>query len=238
MAHFHKVTNSERISEKKISVSGASMTVGLWGYIGFNASELDVKSNNTGVTTTKGSVVGNSRQWTLKGAVGQRAKISALYSDEFGTHTWDGFEIEFAAVATVSQAGQLAFASMDQCGTAALDEILSRSISEGVEFAGLIFQRGASFGFTAPRRGEPDASLPGLTVPAGTTTVGTYHTHGNKQGSGEIFSPQDRGFHNLRHWFAYLGTPSRAILKFTPKERPANEHPGLAVFGGKAERLR
>jgi hypothetical protein len=35
-----------------------------------------------------------------------------------------------------------------------------------------------------------------------------YHTHGNKVGFGEIFSPQDRGFHNLRHWIGYLGPPA------------------------------
>lgn len=136
------------------------------------------------------------------------------------------------------QAGKLEFASMDKCGIAALDEILNRSITEGAEYSGLIFTFGVFFGFTAPVRGEPDSALPALNVPDGTTTVGTYHTHGNKKDSGEIFSPQDRGFHNLRHWFAYLGTPSRAILKFTPKDRPPDEHPALAAFGGKAEKLR
>ena len=64
------------------------------------------------------------------------------------------------------------------------------------------------------------------------------HTHGNKAGAGEIFSPQDRGFHNLRHWIGYLGTPAGAILKLTPKDRPSNEHPALAAFGGKATTLR
>jgi len=239
MGHFHKMANGERISTQKLKVAGGSVTVGLWGYIGFNGSELEVKPDNSRVTGTRGSVVGNSRQWTLNGAVGEQAKIKALYSDEFGTHIWDWFEVEFvAAAAKASQSGKLAFTNMDQCGIAALDEILSRSISEGMEYAGLIFKQGARLGFTAPVRGEPDSALPGLSAPAGATIVGTYHTHGNKQGSGEIFSPQDRGFHNLRHWFAYLGTPSRAILKFTPKERPPDEHPALAAFGGKSVKLR
>ena len=236
MGHFHKLPGGERISETKVPVSGTSMTVGFWGYVGFNGTELEVRSSNAAVAAIKGSTTGNSRQWTVKGAAAQRARISALYSDEYGTHTWDWFEIEFAGAA--SKAGQPVFASMDQCGIAALDEILNRSISEGVEFAGLIFNQGPRFGFTAPVRGEPDAAVPGAVAPAGTTIVGTYHTHGNKHGAGEIFSPQDRAFHNLRHWFGYLGTPTKAILRFTPKERDPNEHPGLAAFGGKAEKLR
>src|SRR5271166_2221700 len=143
-----------------------------------------------------------------------------------------------------SRAGKAAFTSMDKCGIAALDEILSRSISEDVEYAGLIFKQKALFGFTAPVRGEPDASLSMKIAPTGASPkeiqaaiqraihaakrlvpakadpVGAYHTHGNKQGAGEIFSPQDRGFLNLRHWFGYLGTPSGAILRFTPRHRP------------------
>lgn len=189
------------------------------------------------------------------------AKQKGVYKATYYTGDYEMQKV-VAPVATASQAGKAIFATMDQCGITALDEILSRSISEGAEYAGLIFKQGAKFGFTAPVRGEPDAALPMLIVPtggssadieaaiqqaiqdakrlvpAGTDPVGTYHTHGNKQGSGEIFSPQDRGFHNLRHWFAYLGTPSRAILRLTPKDRPAEENPALAAFGGKAEKLR
>jgi hypothetical protein len=203
-------------------------------------------------------------------------KCNAMFYDGYpdkgtcpagGGHAAQGFNfnlpIQQAPAATASQAGKAVFASMDQCGIAALDEILNRSISEGAEYAGLIFKQGDSFGFTAPTRGEPDSALPMLIVPtgdaspddiqaaiqqaidkakrlvpAGADPVGTYHTHGNAQGSGEIFSPQDRGFHNLRHWFAYLGTPSGVILKFTPKERPADEAPAWAAFGGKVEKLR
>jgi hypothetical protein len=144
---------------------------------------------------------------------------------------------------------------------AALAAVVQRS-PDTTEYSGLIFRRGAPFGFTAPVRGEPDSALKlgfdadGGTpadiqaaiqralndakgrVPAGSDPVGTYHTHGNKQGAGESFSWNDRGFHNLRHWFAYLGTRSRAILRFTPKDRPADENVALAAFGGTAERLR
>jgi hypothetical protein len=189
------------------------------------------------------------------------AKQKGWYNATYYTGNYEMQKV-VAAVATASQAGKAIFATMDQCGIAALDEILSRSISEGMEYSGLIFKQGAKFGFTAPVRGERQSALQMLIVPAGgspadieaaiqgaikdakqfvpagTDPVGTYHTHGNMGGAGEIFSPQDRAFHNLRHWFAYLGTPSRAILRLTPKDRPAGEDPAWAAFGGKAEKLR
>jgi hypothetical protein len=143
-----------------------------------------------------------------------------------------------AAAVKASLANKLVFTNVDKCGIAALDEILPGSIQEGMEYSGLIVQQGGAFGFTSPQRGEPDSALPRMLATPGISVIGTYHTHGNKAGAGEIFSPQDRGFHNLRHWIAYLGTPSRAILKLIPKERDPNEHPALAVFGGKATTLR
>jgi hypothetical protein len=239
----------------------STRSVALWGGDG-----LKVRSNNPGVVLNEptGEVKelapsGDLRIFELFGASEGGSFIDVWGSD--GAF-WIRLQALVAAVAMASKAGKAVFTSMDECGLAALDEILSRSISKGAEFAGLIYKQGARFGFTTPARGEPDSALPMLIVPtagnpadiqaairraiddakrlvpAGADPVGTYHAHGNKQGSGEIFSPQDRGFHNLRHWFAYLGTPSRAILRFTPKDRPPEESPGLAAFGGKAEKLR
>src|SRR5438093_479492 len=50
-----------------------------------------------------------------------------------------------AASRPQSRAGRPAFTRMDEAGISAIDEILSRSISEGVEFSGLIFTQGAHF---------------------------------------------------------------------------------------------
>jgi hypothetical protein len=145
----------------------------------------------------------------------------------------------FRQAERISQAGRLAFTQMDECGIAALDEILTISIEEGREYSGLIFQLGARFGFTRPIPGEVDSALPTIAaIQAGTTIIGTYHTHGNQHGAGEIFSPQDRGFHNLHHWIGYLGTPTGAILRLRPRDLDPNENPWLAAFGGTAEMLR
>lgn len=97
MAHFHKMANGERISGTKLGAPGGSVTVGLWGYLGFNGSELKVQADNGKIKVAKGAISGNSRQWSLSGAAGEKAKVSALYSDEFGTHTWDWFDVEFSA---------------------------------------------------------------------------------------------------------------------------------------------
>ena len=105
MGHFHKLDNGEHISQKKITASGDSITVGFWGYVGFNGTELTVTSNTAGVNPIKGKIIGNSREWTIKGRVSAQAMISALYTDEFGTHTWDWFEVLFGAAAPVPAGG-------------------------------------------------------------------------------------------------------------------------------------
>lgn len=97
MGHFHRLAGGERISQQRITVSGDSITVGFWGYLGFNGSELTVTSNTAGVSPVKGKVTGDSREWTIKSRVSAQARISALYTDEFGTHTWDWFEVSFGA---------------------------------------------------------------------------------------------------------------------------------------------
>ncbi len=97
MGHFHKLAGGTRISEQKLTIGGTSVTVGFWGYIGFNKSELNVQPDNAKVKATRGGITGNSRQWTISGATGDKARINALYRDEFGTHTWDWFEVEFTS---------------------------------------------------------------------------------------------------------------------------------------------
>jgi hypothetical protein len=219
---------------------GGLVDVDLWGggpapdYV-----DLDVKASKAGVfeIVSRGKAGKNLRGFTLKGKAVGTASLHAMLSKGVSTPTSYATPLS-VAVTKATKANKVTFTSVDTCGIAAVDEILARSISEGMEYSGLIISQGSLFGFTPPTRGEPDAAVPKLGIPAGTTAIGVYHTHGNQGGFGEIFSPQDRGFHNLRHWIGYLGTPSRAILKFLPKDRDPNENPWLAALGGKAITLR
>jgi len=249
MANFQKPSRGNLVGwdtgNYRVTVAvGSVVDVDLWG--GGPApdyADLDVKATKAGVfmISSRGKVGQNLRGFTLKGTAEGTANLRAVLST--GVPSPVDYSGQLVVVVTTgavqaSQANKMVFSSVDKCGIAAVDEVLAGSILEGNEFSGLIVKQGGAFGFTSPKRGEPDAASPQMLTPPGTTAIGTYHTHGNKAGAGEIFSPQDRAFHNLRHWIAYLGTPAGAILKFLPKDRDPNEHPALAAFGGKAITLR
>jgi hypothetical protein len=248
MANFQKPSRGNvsgwDTSNYRVTLAvGGSVDVNLWG--GGPApdhADLDVKASLGGLfeITPLGKVGQNLRGFTLKGKAVGTANLRAVLSKGASTIDYSAplDVVVTAGAGNGSQANKMIFTSIDKCGIAAVDEILARSIREGREYSGLIVEQGSKFGFTPPIPGEPDSALPQTKPLPGTKAVGTYHTHGNKAGAGEIFSPQDRGFHNLRHWIGYLGTPAGAILKLTPKDRPSNEHPAWAAFGGKATTLR
>jgi hypothetical protein len=117
-----------------------------------------------------------------------------------------------------SGAGRTSFGNTDAAAIAAILEINPSSIAINREFSGTVFQRGASFGFTAPVRGGATDSNPNVPVPPGTVAVAIYHTHGNGVGhpGGEVFSGDDIFICIKLGRFSYVGTPSGRIKKLTP----------------------
>src|SRR5947209_6182252 len=91
-----------------------------------------------------------------------------------------------------SRAGH-AFGTADDAAIAALDEVLTLSIENNWEYAGCIFRMtNGKYSFTrAVTDKKADDSTAELSPPpAGTTKVGTYHTHaGNFELTDEQFSP-------------------------------------------------
>lgn len=238
MANFD--LNGNGISNQVIQLStGKKLDVGVWGPINIFAvphREIDVVSSEPIVEIKKSTkpITNNIRLWEI---TGKTLGTTTIKADAGGGQTWDTFTIK--VVSATSKVGVAAFPDIDKCGITALDEVLDDSISQNIEFTGAIFNQSGRFGFTRPTRGEPTAAAPNMVVPAGAKIVGLYHTHANAQGNAaEGFSFADRGIHNLNHLIGYLGTPSRAIRKFIPKDRDPNEHPALAALGGKVVTLR
>jgi len=139
-----------------------------------------------------------------------------------------------------SQAGRAGFPNADAAGIAAIQEVNPISIAVKLEFSGSVFQRGRGtfFGFTPPKKGETTASDPNVPVPAGTTKVAIYHTHGTgyqNSSAAESFSVEDREICKQQSKrsghlvFNYLGTPSGRILKFVPRPNEAGIGNGSIV---------
>ena len=118
---------------------------------------------------------------------------------------------------TSSKAGRELFSTADAAAIEGILEIIALSIAISREFSGSIFQRAGRFGFTPPVRGNERDSDPNVAVPAGSTAVGYYHTHGSvRDGGGEIFSIDDINACKKLGRFGYLGTPSGRIKKIIP----------------------
>jgi hypothetical protein len=137
-------------------------------------------------------------------------------------------EIVNTFLENLSRAG-FAFRTADAAAVAALDEIYFKSLANRVEFAGRVFQKGASFFFTAARAGSRDNSDPGAKLP-NVSNVGTYHSHGGEfQPTDELFSPQDKLKAEFGKEVSYLITPRRKILKYIPASLTSPGQPGLGM---------
>jgi uncharacterized Zn-binding protein involved in type VI secretion len=73
------------------------------------------------------------------------------------------------------------FATVDDAGRAALTETNPLSIRDNLEYGGLVYKSpDGTYGYTSPIIGSAAGLDLGLvTLPAGTTEIGTYHTHGD-----------------------------------------------------------
>lgn len=140
-----------------------------------------------------------------------------------------------------SQAGRVTYRTADAAGIAAVQEVNPISIAVKAEFSGAVYQLGSFFSFTPPKKGEATASDPNVPVPAGTTKVAIYHTHGagyQNSSAAESFSIEDREISKQQSKrsgqlvFNYLGTPSGKVLKFIPKPNEAG------IGNGSIARLR
>jgi type VI secretion system secreted protein VgrG len=128
------------------------------------------------------------------------------------------------------------FASADAAAKAALKEANPKSISANREFGGNVFKDAkGQYGYSAPAKGSLAGFSPNPSnIPAGSTLVGDYHTHGNYSTAAGVattkandafasdtFSPQDlSGITNdsagTSEYKGYLGTPSGTFYKFDP----------------------
>jgi cell wall-associated NlpC family hydrolase len=96
MAHFHKLNGGERISCQQITVPMTSSTaqykIGLWGYRDFAGRELQVVTDNRGVTAVPKNIIGNSREWVVTSTIRGTVRLEATTVDG---HVWDWVELTF-----------------------------------------------------------------------------------------------------------------------------------------------
>lgn len=78
------------------------------------------------------------------------------------------------------------YPSADEAAKAALNEANPTSISENVEYGGLIYKNpDGTYGYSTPYKGTPKGFDPNkVSAPNGSTVVGDYHTHGDYSVSG------------------------------------------------------
>jgi len=110
------------------------------------------------------------------------------------------------------------YASVYLAAQDALNDSNPRSIREGVEYGGRIYEMfDGSYSYTPPNRGTAHSvNLP--PVPWGTKNAGQYHTHGAAEPNylNEEFSKQDKRVSDREGVPSFLGTPSGKIKSYPP----------------------
>lgn len=153
------------------------------------------------------------------------------------------------SISTVNPQGLALGDPFDTRGAAAqnaLNYINPRSISENIEYAGVIYQdpaNGLYYAFPPIPIGRSGNEHVPLNFPAGMTPVGDYHSHGNYCDSfsrptnrnndvtgADEFSVEDRKFarriiRQFPGWMRYLGTPSGRFLQYTSGSAPTTLDP-------------
>lgn len=110
------------------------------------------------------------------------------------------------------------YRTIDAAGIAAVSDVLSASITQNIEYAGVVYRNwNGSYSYTAGNPGTENTSYAG-DPPWFHTEVADYHTHSadDENGLAEIFSPADMQGNDEQHIFGYLGTPRLAIKKYDP----------------------
>ena len=114
------------------------------------------------------------------------------------------------------------FGTPDEAAEAAIFFIDLTSVEQSTEYAGNIYSKNGKYYFSQPvatTEDKQNSSQPSDSpIPAGSTLVGVYHTHGGQFAqSDEYFSPQDLIKDAAPpQRLAYLGTPEGKVEKFTP----------------------
>lgn len=251
MANFEKPMSGDThgwdMSNYRITV-GVGDTVTAWLYGGGPPPDwavLDVQIVNGAVAERrekeKKPDVANRRAFAVKGIAVGRTTLEAYLPGTKQPYSEPLVVVVTHRPLPVSKAGKLEFDDEDAAAIYAIDSVNPTSIEEAVEYSGGIFKvaTGERYGYTQPMRGDPTAAEPTTRAPAGSVIVATYHTHGagfKDSTAAESFSPQDRGFHNLKQLDGYLGTPKGSVLLFRHGPKPDN--PAMAAFGGKVTEIR
>lgn len=110
------------------------------------------------------------------------------------------------------------YPTVNAAGIQAIKDINSKSISEGVEYAGRIYRlSNGLYSYTEPKPGTKRSSNPGY-CPSGTSRAGRYHTHGADDPAfyNEDFSDRDKDNADDERVPSFLGTPNRFIKIYVP----------------------
>ena len=108
------------------------------------------------------------------------------------------------------------YATNEQAGYQAINDVNAASIVLGQEFAGTTYQNpNGTYSYTAPNGGTLAGSSHG---PINSNTTGLYHTHGaNDPGyANEYYSPLDQSNAINLGIPSYLGTPSGKTFSIDP----------------------
>jgi hypothetical protein len=117
------------------------------------------------------------------------------------------------------------YRSVEDAAIAALRRTWYRSWLEGVEWGGILFQRGGSYGFGTPQTLNLGfAVLIRMKGPSGATFQGLYHTHVNlPAASAGQLSPHDRDMAKQIGGPVSVATPERAIIEVRPEKSGVRE---------------
>ena len=137
---------------------------------------------------------------------------------------------------------QSLFSNADEAGLFAIKMCNSDSITNNLEYGGLICKKDKNYFYTGPLKGNLAGVNPyNAACPSDSKRVGVYHTHGyfsDTKGNFVLkkddaydslhFSPQDKSSADYfskgeKEYSSYLGTPENTYFKYSPKTQKVSE---------------